>query len=126
MNDPKDEDWKVVVEKSPRSKRHTQEDDDLQRPESAEHVFDAPGLANPLTHGLQNPCTWSGNRANNSDTGETSEEGDINAAGQNVPEAEVRAVAQQREPDNDFAVWLEEDYDEDEEDLPYDDADAGD
>ena len=52
MDDPEDPEWKVIVDKAPRSKRHEQADDDEEGPNNAEHIFDTPGLRNPLTSGL--------------------------------------------------------------------------
>ena len=118
VDDPEDPEWKVVIEKQPRSKRHSQEDDDVFRPESAEHVFDAAGLATPLTCGLrqryQNPESADPSRTNDM----SEDEGEI--AGENVPDSEVRAAT--RESDDDDLVWLEQDYDEDEENPPTDEA----
>ena len=48
VDDPDDPEWKVVLEKQPRSRRHSQEDDDKDRPDAAEHVFDARGLETPI------------------------------------------------------------------------------
>ena len=53
VDDPEDDDWKVVLDNTPRSKRHAQDDNDVYGPDAAEHTFDAPSLTVPLTTGLQ-------------------------------------------------------------------------
>lgn len=109
-----------MVEKPPRSKRHSQEDDDAQRPEGAEHMFDASGLAIPMTHGLRPDRENAGDFAGPSRTGVMNDGENVSLGGENVPEAEVRAAT--REPENDVAVWLEVDYEEDEDNIAFNDG----
>ena len=43
----------MLLEKQPRSRRISREDDDIYHLDAAEHVLDAPGLSRPVT-GAQN------------------------------------------------------------------------
>ena len=89
VDDIADPEWKVVLEKQPRSRRHSEEDDDIYRPYAGEHIFDAPGLTNPLTgKGRQTRDLSTSWRVNSQIFGlETSSA--RNYVGEQVPVAEV-------------------------------------
>ena len=105
------------MDNPPRSKRHAQEDDDELRPDAAIHTFDAPGLTNPLTTENQTGETGVPSASN---VDSNSEEYVSRTMGQSVPEAEVVAANHTREPDNDQSAWLDEDFEDEDDNLPVD------
>ena len=118
-----DDEWKVVVEKPPRSKRHAQEDDDVQRPDAAEHMFDAPSLAVPLTNDFQRrPRAPRDGRGVSPIREANSEHETEGVPGQNVTEEDVPAANPRGEDENDYSAWLEEGFDDEDETLPYGDT----
>ena len=120
MDNPEDDDWKVVLDHPPRSRRHAQEDDDDHRPEDANHAFDAPGLSTPLTTEYRNVGIPEPRDASSSHSTHSFREHEATTSGQNVTEAEVEAVDHMRAADNEQAAWLDEDYHDEEDDPPID------
>ena len=118
VDDPTDPEWKVVLEKQPRSKRHSQEDDDEQRPDAAEHVFNAPGLHIPLTRVDTAPGVGSAAGASTSRGTNYEAACDGDSGGENVAEAEVRAASEDIEAPDDPVGWVDEDYEDEDDNLP--------
>lgn len=81
-----------MEDKAPRSWRHSQEDDDIHRPDAAEHVFDAAGLRNPLTSRFTQQGECSAGREPYSHAAEVAPDEVRELSGQNVPEVEMNAT----------------------------------
>ncbi|KAG0596932.1 hypothetical protein M758_UG296900 [Ceratodon purpureus] len=126
VNDPEDHEWKVVLEKQPQSRRMSQEDDDVHRPDAAEHVLDARGLATPVTDDYKDIREPSSSRGPRRRAAEMYFEETGKYDGENVAKAELHAASMNREADNDEVGWLEEDFEDDDDNLPFHgDADVG-
>ena len=120
VDDPDDSEWKVVLEKQPRSRRHTQEDDDVFRPDSAEHVFDAAGLPTQTATSYGPTADNSQSRASTSRSQNFNVNDNVDAGGENIPEADVQAVAANMEVDDNSVAWLEDDFEDEDNNMPYD------
>lgn len=122
VDDLDDPEWKVVLEKQPRSKRHSTEDDDALRPDAAQHVFDAPGLSTPLTRRERQAQRDSSGMASTSRQTDPRGQNMTEPEGENVPIAEVIAANINRESDEDPAGWLDDELVDDDDNLPYEDG----
>ena len=103
-----------------RSLRHSQADDDLHRPDASQHVFDAPGLRTPVTDREGAEINMSSSRAPSSQEAPLESQNPPAASGQNVPAAAVNAALEHREPDDNPAVWLDQDFQDEEDIRPFD------
>ena len=83
-------------------------------------MFDTPGLRNPITSGMRGQTDNAPQEASSSQGPQQGRRERSQNVGQNVAESEVAAATLHREPDNNPAVWLEEDFEDDDDNLPYD------
>ena len=120
VDDPEDDGWKVVLDKLPRSKRHSQEDDDIFRPDSLEHTFDAPGMAIPMTSGIHSRTTTRSGDPSTSSATSSGSDNRPRTVGQNVPQREINEANQRMAEDTKNSACLDNEFEDEDHNLPLD------
>ena len=110
---------KVILEKQLRSKRHSQEDNDVMRSNLAELMFNAIRLSTPLTAALEGPTDPSSSQASTSQNDDMKANGIRTTARKNVPKAIIQAACLNKEDDDDLVARSDKDYKDKDNNLPY-------